>query len=66
MSIDKSLKQHYDSKYNIENRRRYFTGAYGGAGAGRGRDNGGGGNGSHDRGGQQHQRAAAPEKKQYK
>ena len=45
MSIDKSLKQHYDSKYNIENRRRYFTGAYGGAGAGRGRDDNGRGGG---------------------
>ena len=39
--IDKSIKQHYDNKYSAKNRRRYFTGAYGGAGAGRGRDPGG-------------------------
>ena len=32
--IDKSIKQHYDTK----KRRRYFTGAFGGPDAGRGRD----------------------------
>ena len=41
--IDKSIRADYD----IKNRRRYFTGAFGGAGAGRGRDpspsSGGGG-----------------------
>ena len=36
--IDKSIKQHYDNKYSAKNRRRYFTGAYGGPDAGRGRD----------------------------
>jgi len=35
--IDKSIRADYD----IKNRRRYFTGAFGGAGAGRGRDPGG-------------------------
>ena len=50
--IDKSLSQYYDSKYNIENRRRYFTGAYGGGGGKSG------GNGSADRGGRAHQAAA--------
>ena len=34
--IDKSIRADYD----IKNRRRYFTGAFGGAGAGRGRDPG--------------------------
>ena len=36
--IDKSIRQHYDNKYSAKNRRRYFTGAYGGEEAGRGRD----------------------------
>jgi hypothetical protein len=35
--IDKSIRADYD----IKNRRRYFTGAFGGTGAGRGRDSGG-------------------------
>jgi hypothetical protein len=46
MAVDKSLSQHYDNKYSAKNRRRYFTGAYGGEDAGRGRDD----SPSHDHG----------------
>jgi hypothetical protein len=51
MAIDKSIRQHYDNKYSVKNRRRYFTGAYGGAEAARGADpSSSGGDGHADRG----------------
>ena len=59
--IDKSIRQHYNNKHSAKNRRRYFTGAFGGAGAGRGADpspGGGGGGGGWNPGIAAQERAA--------